>query len=88
MEPEGDIHDIQERIEELEKLTKANNKILRKLRNHMRMGTIMRVIYWSVIIGSMFVSYYYFQPFIEPIKESYDKLIDFPGKLKDFSLPE
>ena len=87
MEPENEIQDIEERIEKLEKLTRENNKILRKLRNHMRMGNIMRILYWAVIIGSMIGVYYYLQPFIQPLMETYDTLIGLPDMVKDIDIP-
>ncbi len=87
MEPDEDIQDIQERIEKLEGLTKENNKILRKLRSHMRMGTVMRLLYWGVIIGSMVGAYYYLQPFIEPLLETYDTLIGLPDAVKNIDIP-
>lgn len=86
MDSENNIQDIEERIEKLEKLTKENNKILRKLRNHMRAGTIMRLLYWLIIVGSMIGAYYYLQPFIEPLMETYDTLIGLPDAVRDIDL--
>ncbi len=87
MEPEGDIQDIQERIEKLEGLTKENNKILRKLRNHMRVGAVMRLLYWCVIVGSMVGAYYYLQPFVQPLMDTYDTLIGIPDAVKNIDIP-
>ncbi|MCK5096331.1 MAG: hypothetical protein KAR24_03185 [Candidatus Pacebacteria bacterium] len=87
MEREEDLQqDIQERVEKLEKLVKDNNKILHRIQRHMRVGALLRVVYWVVIIGSMLGLYYYLQPFVAPFVETYNELIEFPEKIKTFDL--
>ena len=87
MDGEENEDGIEERIDRLEKLAKENNKILKKLRNNMRMGTIMRILYWGVIIGSMLGAYYYLQPFIKPLLDTYDTLIGIPEAVKNINIP-
>ena len=87
MEREEDLQqDIQERMGKLEKLVKDNNKILHGLQRNMRVGALLRIIYWAIIIGSMLGLYYYLQPFIAPFVETYNELIEFPEKIKTLDL--
>jgi uncharacterized membrane protein YccF (DUF307 family) len=82
---EEDLQEIQEKIEKLERLTKENNRILHKMQNHIRLGTIMRVLYWVVIIGVMLGIYHYLQPFMEQMLGTYNEIIGIPEKLKNLN---
>lgn len=53
------------KIDELLELTRENNKILTGMRRAQRWGSFFRVVYWAVILGSIFGVYYYFQPTIQ-----------------------
>jgi len=64
-----------ELLEETLELSKENNKILKKLHGAMKMSRVFKVVYWVIIIGSMLGVYYYFQPFIDNIKGSFDGII-------------
>lgn len=86
MENDEDLQDIQDRIDHLEKLTRENNRILHKVRNQMRLGVIMRGLWWVFIIGSFLGIYYYLQPFLDQIGTTYDEIIQFPEKLKNLDL--
>ena len=81
------VQDLEEQVEELAKISQENNKMLRGMQRHMRMGTVMRILYWIVIIGSMLGVYYYLQPFIEPLLETYDTLIGLPDAVKNIDIP-
>ena len=85
MDPE-----TKEILEETLKLSKENNKILRSLRNAMRLSRIAKIIYWVIIIGSMLGVYYYFQPFIDDIKNGFESLTSVFGKSKSLgdSIPD
>ena len=80
MESHDELH---ERIENLEKLTKDNNKILHSMQSRMRWGTFLRVLYWVIIIGSMLGAYYFLQPYVEQLMEAYNTLVGAPDALKD-----
>ncbi len=54
-----------QKIDELLELTRDNNKILRSMRSTQRVGSFFTFIYWMVILGSIFGTYYYFQPTIQ-----------------------
>lgn len=53
------------KIDELLELTKENNKILHGMRRTQRFSSFFTLVYWAVILGSIFGTYYYFQPTIQ-----------------------
>lgn len=53
------------KIDELLELTKENNKILHKMRRTQHFSSFFTLVYWAVILGSIFGTYYYFQPTIQ-----------------------
>lgn len=53
------------KLDELLELTRDNNKILHGVRRTQRWSSFFTVVYWAVILGSIFGTYYYFQPTIE-----------------------
>lgn len=75
MDPE-----TKEILDETLELSKENNKMLKKLRNAMRVSRAFKIVYWTVIIGSMLGVYYYFQPFIDNIRGTYEQVTSFFGK--------
>ena len=65
-------------IEELKELVRQNialstetNKIVRGMRNTGRMGVVMKIIFWIIIIASSVASYYYFLPYFTKIEKWY-----------------
>ena len=86
MYSDEEFQEVKEQLDEVTKLTRQNNKIMRKIQRSMRVGLIFRILYWILIIGSMLGAYYYLQPFIDDIGETYNNLIDIPEKIKTFDL--
>ncbi len=72
-----------ELLKETAKLTKENNKILRGIRRNARFATIMRIIYWTIIIGGLVLSYYAIQPFIAPMIKGYSDIQNSLGTIKN-----
>ena len=62
-------------LEETLKLSRENHRLLRKIQSSARVGRIFRLIYWAIIIGSMFGFYYYFQPVIDEFIGAYQGLL-------------
>ncbi len=54
-----------QKMEELLEITRENNKILRSMRSAQRRGSLFQLVYWMIILGSIFGVYYYFQPTIQ-----------------------
>jgi hypothetical protein len=74
--------------EERELLTKSielaeeNNKLLRGMRRSARISTILRILYWVIIIITAFGTYYAFQPVINSLVESYNGMRDSVNSIK------
>jgi len=69
-----------EKLDEILNLTRENNKILRGMRRTQRWSSFLQIVYWFVILGIVFGSYYYIQPMIEPFLQIIDKTMsDFQG---------
>lgn len=51
-------------LERTSKLVEENNDILRSIRRTNRLGTIMHILYWAVILIVSFGAYYFIQPYI------------------------
>lgn len=53
------------KLDELLEVSRENNEILRGMRRAQRWTSLFRLVYWAVILGSIFGVYYYFQPTIQ-----------------------
>jgi hypothetical protein len=60
-----------ELLEKSVSLAEDNNKILRSMRNSMRWGRIMTVVYWILIIGISVGAFYFLQPYIDQVVKTY-----------------
>lgn len=54
-----------QKMGELLELTKENNKMLRAMRRSQKITSLFSFVYWIAILGSIFGTYYYFQPTIQ-----------------------
>ena len=63
-------------LEETFRLSKENNKTLKKIRRHMAYGTIFRFIYWGVLIGAGIGLFYFLQPYLENLISVYSGLTE------------
>lgn len=69
----GDEYD---KLSELLKLTKENNKILRSMHRRMLWSQIFTFIYWLAILGVVGWSYYFIQPHLVQYLETYQNVIN------------
>ncbi len=53
-------------------LAEDNNKILHSMKRSQRYASIMRAIYWILIIGSAYGAYYFIQPYFDKIISMYN----------------
>lgn len=71
------------KLEELLELSRENNEILRSMRRTQRWKSFFTLVYWAVILGSIFGVYYYLQPtiqkYMKTFKSSYDVLQKLEG---------
>ncbi|MEK7504924.1 MAG: hypothetical protein AAB589_01430 [Patescibacteria group bacterium] len=68
----GDDHQA---LRELRDLVEENNKILRGLRRTARWTSFFSFIKWLVILGSIFASYYYLQPYFDSLKTASETVV-------------
>jgi len=73
-----------ELLEETAGLARENNKILRSLRRSARVGQIIRVAYWVILIGASVGAYYYIQPYLEQLLGVYTGLQNGVGNINSF----
>lgn len=85
MENEKTQEEILEKIERLEEVQEDNNKMLKKLYNAMRWSRAMKVVYLLVILSIMFGLYYYIQPYVGGIVETYMEAQDVFDSFKNIS---
>ncbi|MEI8328101.1 MAG: hypothetical protein WCG02_03110 [Candidatus Taylorbacteria bacterium] len=60
-------------LERTYKLAEDNNAILRSIRRSNRVSTILRILYWVVILGSGFAAYYFIQPYLAVVTGLYSQ---------------
>jgi hypothetical protein len=54
-------------------LAEDNNRMLRSIRRSQHFDSIMRIIYWVLIIGSALAGYFLLQPYIDQVVSLYQK---------------
>ncbi len=79
MDPE-----IKELLRRNIKLSEDSNALLHKMHRGAVWSSIMRAIYWLIIIGSGVISYYYLQPYITKVLVLYNDLQAGAAKVKSF----
>jgi len=67
--------DLKNLIRENIKIAEDNNRLLRKIVSASRWARIFKLLYWVVIIGSMIGIYYYIQPILLDLLDTYDGLL-------------
>ncbi len=63
-------------------LAQENNKILRKMQRGARWGRFFKFLFWLVIIGASMGTYYYLQPFLNGLLETYESVVSGVGKIE------
>ncbi len=58
-------------LEEAVELSRENNKILKSMQRSARIGRIITILYWTVIIGATVGAFYAIQPYIEQLLSVY-----------------
>lgn len=58
-------------LKDTAELVKENHQILKSMRRSARIASFMRALYWIIILGSVFGTYYLIQPYINAIVEGY-----------------
>jgi hypothetical protein len=67
------------------KLAEENNKLLRGMRRSARFSSFLRAIYWLIILGTAFGTYYFVKPFIDPIVKGFNGMQQNIESVKDIT---
>ena len=61
-------------------LEQKNSRILSQMQRSMFWGRVFRIVYWTVIIAAAVGAYYYIEPYIKGIVDTYS---GFKGNIKE-----
>jgi hypothetical protein len=65
MQKEREVEECNsETLEEIYKTTKENNALLNKLEKYQKINTALKIVYWVIILLSLFGAYFAIQPFV------------------------
>jgi hypothetical protein len=80
----------QEKLDEMYELVKENNEILSGLLRRERISNFFRIMYWIIILGTIFGVYYYVQPVVQSLTFNLESVQTGLNKLNEASgnLPE
>ena len=78
------VEDSYTKTEELLKLTRENNAILKGMRRSQRWHTFFQAIYWIAALGLVVASYKYVQPYLESVMATYAKIQDTINSIPKF----
>ena len=56
------------------KISEENNRMLKGIRRRARFSSLIHLIYWLLIIGSIVGSYYMVKPFVDPFISGYKSM--------------
>lgn len=71
-------------LEETYQLSQENNKLLKSLHRSMKVRRYISIIYWVFIIGSAIGAYYFVEPYVGGIKDSYSRAQNDISSLQEF----
>ena len=72
-------------LENNSKLLKENNELLRKIHGIQRWSQITKIVYWIIILGIAFGSFYFIQPYIDNILRVYSTGVSEINTIKNIS---
>ena len=74
--------DEKEMLEETLELSQDNNKMLHTIRRELFWSKVMNIIYWIIIIGVSVGVFYYIQPYLDNLLDTYESV---KGQIQNFS---
>ncbi len=69
-------------------LAEENNQILHGIRRSQRIASLMRALYWLIILAITFGSFYLLQPYINKMLDLYNSISGAEQKLNSGSLQD
>ena len=76
--------DNKEILEKILETTEDNNKLLKKINKGIVLSRVATFIYWIIILGIGVGAYYYIQPYIDGLFDTYDGVRGFLQGVNDF----
>lgn len=76
---------LEHEIKEIKDLTVENNKMLHSIQRRAKLAIFGRVLYWLVIIGATLGAFYFIQPYIEQLNETYKGIKETQEKASGFA---
>jgi cell division protein FtsL len=77
MEPSLDA-----RLKSIEEKLDKNNQLLVKVRRVQRQGQLFKILYWVLIVLLAFGAFYYIQPYVNQLLETYTGIQDTQEKMQ------
>ena len=71
-------------LKETAELVKENHSILKSIRRSNRISSFFRAIYWLIIVGTAFGTYFFLQPYIDPLIKVIDSTKSNVQTIRDF----
>lgn len=76
--------ELRELLDQNFEVAQENNRLLEKIYNQLFWGKVMRALYWLILIGIGVGAFYFLQPFVENILNTYGSIVDGLGELQSF----
>ena len=67
--------DERDRLDRIENLVEENNAMLRKMLSIARWARVARIVYWLILIGAAVGAFYYIQPVLDQVLETYKDIL-------------
>ncbi len=78
---------IDARLKGIEEKLEKNQELLIRIRRVQKNGQLFKIFYWSLIILATFGAFYYIQPYINQLMETYTGIQESQERFKD-SIPD
>jgi len=65
---------IKEILRDIQEKTQENNDLLKKMHRSQIWGRVFRIIYWVIIIGVAIGAYYFIEPYITAVWNTYQSI--------------
>jgi hypothetical protein len=75
---------VEDKQEEILKLTRENNQILRGMRRAQRWHTFFQAIYWVAAAGLIVAGYKYIEPYLDSILQTYQSIQESINSISSF----
>lgn len=80
-----EIDELKAEVEELKQITADTNRVVRGMRRSQRWHTLFQIVWWLSVLGITGAAYYYYvQPYVQQILDSYNNAKGFEVQVQDF----